>query len=74
MMFAGGDQWRQVITKRSVPYNWLAQIAKEISDKQVKIISRPSFRGYFDKVLYNLLEEYGISLKQYYAGYSKMEA
>lgn len=43
------------------------KIAKQIEAEQVRIISRPSFRGYFDKVLYRLLRKYDMSLDEYYA-------
>lgn len=71
MFFNGINDFQNAITYRSVSYSRLAQISREITDSQIKVISRPSFRGYYDKVLYNLLDDYGVSLKQYYAGLSR---
>lgn len=48
----------------------LADLAKKICDEQYKICTRPSFKGYIDKVLFRLLKKYGITLEQFYAGYA----
>lgn len=41
------------------------EIANRIRNEQVRIISEPTFKGYLDTVLFNLLKQEGMSLREY---------
>ncbi len=41
------------------------EIANRIRDEQLRIISEPTFKGYLDTVLFDLLRQEGMSLREY---------
>lgn len=53
--------------------NERVKLALRISEEQIRICSRPSFRGYIDRVLFNLLDKYGMTLTEYYDCYHELQ-
>ena len=41
-------------------------IAEKISNEQIAICSRPTFKGHIDTVLLRLLKKYNMTLQEYY--------
>ena len=49
------------------------ELAKRINEEQIRICSRPSFRGYVDRVLFKLLDKYSMTLTEYYDCYHVLQ-